>query len=299
MTLPVFYSPDYVAAAHTFDTTRKAQWVHDRVASDPRITITQPSDVWDIDRTTNAIAAVHDRAYVSALAHGTPRHLAESQGFGWDENLWLAVNRSTAGVLSAVDAACAGPTRFAGSLSSGLHHAKFAHGDGFCSVNGLIVAARHAVNTYGMHVVILDVDAHAGGGTNQLLRHHDLRTVTHLDLTTKPYDSYAKETPRVGDVNIEDAHLDDRSYLDQLDGLLRHIPTTRDTLVLHNAGMDPAPEIGVSTLREREQRVAQTLHARGLASVFVLAGGYTSHQSPAALAEAHAQTLWAFADHTE
>ena len=317
MTLLVHYSTDYVAAAHAFDTTRKAAWVADAVRGIEGVRIVAPAARWDEDATEVAIRRVHDAGYVDALATGVPRHLAESQGFVWDPGLWTAVRASTAGVLSAVDAVlapvgagadrAAGGARLSGSLSSGMHHAKFATGDGFCRVHPLDAAAAHAVAPYGADVTVLDVDAHAGGGTDELLRHHGdtlgLARVRHLDLTTKPFDSYRHRTPRPGDVNVEDPALDrdDDRYLDAVDALLARLPdaTAADRLhlVLHNAGMDPSPGISFDALAERERRVAAALVDRGLAGVFVLAGGYTWSASPDEVAAAHASTVRAFAAH--
>ena len=319
MTLLVHYCPAYVAAAHAFDTTRKAAWVADAVRDLDGVRIVAPSAAWDDAAVAAAIRRVHDAGYVDALATGEPRALAESQGFTWDPGLWTAVRASTAGVLSAVDVVldaagaasdvgatdAADAVRLSGSLSSGMHHAKFATGDGFCTVNGLVVAAQHAVTHHDVDVTIFDVDAHAGGGTDELLRLHDaslgLDRVRHLDLTTKPFDSYVHRTPRPGDVNIEDTALgSDDAYLEAIDVLLDALPTVaagaRPHLVLHNAGMDPSPEISFAALAERERRVAATLVARGLAGVFVLAGGYTWSASEDEVARAHASTVRAFAD---
>jgi acetoin utilization deacetylase AcuC-like enzyme len=297
----VFYSEDYVAAAHAFDTTRKARWVAELVADAPGVTLTAPTD---LDTIEAAIRTVHDHAYIDALATGEPRHLAQSQGFEWDPGLWRAIRATTAGVRSAVDAALgardgtagpAGTARLAGSLSSGLHHAKFARGDGFCSVNGLVVAARHALAQHDVDVTILDLDAHAGGGTDELLRHHRLDRVRHLDLTVSPFDSYTDRAPRPGDVNIEDPTLDDVGYLAAVDALLALLPDGPDHVVLHNAGMDPYPSISFAALAERERRVARALVERGLAGLFVLAGGYTCSASPAEVAASHAATVTTFA----
>jgi len=317
MTLLVRYSTDYVAAAHAFDTTRKAAWVADAVRGIEGVRIVAPAARWDAAATEAAIRRVHDAGYVDALATGVPRHLAESQGFVWDPGLWTAVRASTAGVLSAVDAVlapavagagrAAGGVRLSGSLSSGMHHAKFATGDGFCSVNALVVAAAHAVAAYDADVTVLDVDAHAGGGTDELLRLHGdtlgLARVRHLDLTTKPFDSYTHRAARPGDVNVEDPTLDgdDDRYLDAVDALLSRLPDAaaaeRPQLVLHNAGMDPSPGISFDALAERERRVAAALVGRGLAGVFVLAGGYTWLATPDEVAAAHASTVRAFAAH--
>jgi acetoin utilization deacetylase AcuC-like enzyme len=312
MILQVHYSPDYVAAAHAFDTTRKAAWVADAVRDLPGVALVAPAPGWDEVAVETAIRRVHASAYVDALATGVPRRLAESQGFTWDPGLWTAVRASTAGMLSAVDVVLDAAHRSAddgvhdgahlsGSLSSGMHHAKHATGDGFCTVNGLVIAAAHAVARSDVHVTVLDLDAHAGGGTDELLRLHGrslaLDRVRHLDLTTKPYDSYRHLPPRAGDVNIEDVALDgdDDAYLAAVDTLLARLPEGPGHLVLHNAGMDPSPGITFAALAERERRVATTLVDRRLAGVFALAGGYTWSATEAEVAAAHASTVRAFA----
>jgi len=51
-----------------------------------------------------------------------------------------------------------------GSLSSGLHHARRTHGAGFCTFNGLALAALTALEVLtagAQRVLILNLDAHA------------------------------------------------------------------------------------------------------------------------------------------
>ena len=141
-----------------------------------------------------------------------------------------------------------------------------------------------------------------GGGTDELLRLHGtslgLDRVRHLDLTTKPYDSYSSLPARPGDSHIEDGGLDgdDDAYLAAVGTLLDALPEGPGNLVLHNAGMDPSPGISFAALAERERRVVAAIVARGLPAVFVLAGGYTWSATESEVAAAHASTVRAFAD---
>jgi acetoin utilization deacetylase AcuC-like enzyme len=304
VTLQVFYSPDYLAAAHAFDTTRKPLWVAATVHDLPGVALLPPSDAWDDAAIEAAIRRVHHRDYVDAIATGEPLAFAQSQGLAWDPGLWTAVRASTAGIVSAVDVVLAGGERLAGSLSSGLHHAKHTTGGGFCTVNGLVVAAAHAIERYDVDVTVLDVDARAGGGTDELLRIHGtnpeagglgLDRVRHLDLSTKLYDSYSGLTPRPGDINIEDVGFDDDSYLAAVDTLIDALPSGPGHLVLHNAGMDLAPEISLPALEERERRIVAALVERELAAVFTLDGGSTWAMTEEELAFAHAFTVRAYA----
>ena len=92
----VFYSPAYVVAAHSFDTTRKAKWVADslEVEAIGGITLSAPSAL-----TEDEVAIAHEREYVNAVKTGAPKGLATSQGFDWDPSLWTGVRASSGGVL--------------------------------------------------------------------------------------------------------------------------------------------------------------------------------------------------------
>lgn len=283
----VFYSPEYVAARYAFDTTRKAAWVADRIRDDVALTAPDTTDVEAL------IRRVHADHYVDALATGKPKVLAESQGFDWDAGLWTSIKASTAGMVRAVDDALT-HDRPSGSLSSGMHHAGFDYGSGFCSVNGLVVAAHHALRHYGVGVTILDLDAHAGGGTDDLLRANDMTDVQHLDLTVSAFDVY-RGTRQHGDYNFIMDSVDDWSYLTLVEFLLEQIPVTRDRLVIYNAGMDPYPQVSRKALVDRERMVADHLRRNGVNVVFGLAGGYTWNQTPEEAADLHVHTVNAFA----
>jgi acetoin utilization deacetylase AcuC-like enzyme len=283
----VFYSPDYVAAKHEFDTTRKAAWVADRIRNDVALTAPDTTDVEAL------IRRVHAPYYVDALATGQPKRLAESQGFDWDAGLWTGIKASTAGMVAAVHDALT-HDRPSGSLSSGMHHAGYDYGAGFCSVNGLVVAARYAKEHFGVGVTILDLDAHAGGGTDNLLRQHEMTDVQHLDLTVSPFDTYIGVKHR-DDRNFVMDVVDDWTYLVLVEHLLEQIPLRDDRLVIYNAGMDPYPTVSRKALAERERMVADYLTRNRINSVFGLAGGYTWTQTPAEAAAMHVLTVNAFA----
>lgn len=283
----VFYSPEYVAARYAFDTTRKAAWVADRIRDDVAITAPDTTDVEAL------IRRVHADHYVDALATGKPKVLAESQGFDWNAGLWTGIKASTAGMVRAVDDALT-HDRPSGSLSSGMHHAGFDYGSGFCSVNGLVVAAHHALRHYGVGVTILDLDAHAGGGTDDLLRANDMTDVQHLDLTVSAFDVY-RGTRQHGDYNFIMDSVDDWSYLTLVKFLLEQIPVTDDRLVIYNAGMDPYPQVSRKALADRERMVADHLRRNRVNVVFGLAGGYTWNQTPEEAADLHVHTVNAFA----
>ena len=286
--MKVFYDEGYVASAHDFPTTRKSGQIAEAVRDGrvPGAVIVDPSAF--LAAAEAGIAAIHDRDYLDALRVGEPRCLAEGNGFDWDPGIWTMARHSTAGVVAAVEAAMVDGV--SGSLSSGLHHARPGGGEGFCTVNGLVVAARHAAELVDGRIVILDVDAHCGGGTAEIIGHD--RQILHLDLSISSFDSYR---PTGDDQLVVVGPSDDEGYLHELDLMLGRIPDDAG-LVLVNAGMDPHPGIAVGTLVERERRIADALAERGVPAAFVLAGGYLHGITEAELVDLHLLTVAAFAE---
>jgi acetoin utilization deacetylase AcuC-like enzyme len=266
----LFYSADYVRAEYAFDTTRKARWVAESLQTEPvaGVEFVAPEPV-----TEALLCEMHDPAYVTAVRTGAPRALAESQGFAWDALLWPSVCASTGGALAAADVALR--EGCAGSLSSGLHHARRDQGQGYCTFNGLALAARHALASGANSVLILDLDAHCGGGTHSLVTEEP--RIRHADIAVDPYDSY---TPS-GDNRFELVG-DPARYLPALHELLANLEDGRYGLCLYNAGMDPHEGCAVGglagiteeILAERERLVFAWLRARAIPVAFVLAGGY-------------------------
>ena len=290
--MKIFYNDGYVAPNHSFDTTRKAAWIADAIHETgvPGVELVDPACFTGLAE--QVIESIHDTEYVDALRKGEPEGLASSQGFVWDEGIWEMALNSTAGVLGAVTEALASGSS-AGSLSSGLHHARAGEGSGFCTVNGLAGAARHALGLVDGTVVVLDVDAHCGGGTHSLIGHEE--RIRHLDLSVSSFDSYAAAGDNRLVLLTRDAGRAgfDRRYLDELDGFLDQIPD--DTgLVVYNAGMDPHPTVSSAALTRRENRVAEWCSVNSVPVAFVLAGGYTHVMAEGQLVALHMKTVRAF-----
>jgi acetoin utilization deacetylase AcuC-like enzyme len=292
--VPVFFSPEYVVAAHSFDTTRKAGWVAESLAADPidGVELRVPTPLTEGD-----LLACHDPAYVTAIRTGEPRDLAETNEFTWDPSLWTMVCASNGGAVQAALTALH-DGGVAGSLSSGLHHAKRRRGDGYCTFNGLALAARRVLGEGARGVLILDLDAHCGGGTFDILG--DEPRVRSVDIAVSPYDGYDPNERTTLDV-LTDA----TAYLPTLRDRLAAVSTDDVDLVIYNAGMDPYERCRIGglsgmtaeVLAEREAMVFAWAAERGVPVAFVLAGGYVSSGFDApALVALHRLTLAAAAD---
>lgn len=163
-----------------------------------------------------------------------------------------------------------------GPVSSGLHHAKVATGDGYCVLNGLVVAARVAVDLGGARrILILDLGAHCGGGTAELIE--GFEQVEQVDVSVFPFDVYDwRPDARLTICSGED-------YLSVVERELARIPEPGSIdLVIYNAGMDVYEHAGgvhgvdTAAVRERERMVFEWASTHGLPVAFALAGGYTS-----------------------
>ena len=294
--MPVYYSPDYTLAGYAFDTTRKAALVAATLRDEPveGVQMVEPEPL-----TEAQLSEVHDPAYVSAVRTGEPRHLAQSQGFDWDPGLWQMVCATNGGAVAAALAALESGGA-AGSLSSGLHHAKRDHGDGFCTFNGLALAARAALRAGAGRILIIDLDAHCGGGTAQLLG--DDPRIHQLDVAVDAYDWYA--APQGWTLDLVDDAAD---YMPTVARRLRELQTAGESfdLVLYNAGMDPFEEcrtggldgMTAKVLRRRDRYVFDWCRWQAKAPLaFVLAGGYaTDEDGRAALTVLHRSTIEAAA----
>ena len=187
-TVPIFYNDKYVAPVTDFDTLRKSAEIAERI---PEMLV-DPACM--VEEATKQILNAHSREYVKALQTGDPGYLSETNGFNWDEGVWEMAVNSTAGVLAACKTVLSPDTsapKIAGSLSSGLHHARTGSGSGYCTVNGLAVAANSFKN---LNIMILDFDAHCGGGTVNMLRDLGIdHRVSQYDLSTNMFDGYDED----------------------------------------------------------------------------------------------------------
>lgn len=202
------------------------------------------------------LCLAHDAAYVRGVLA-----LEQPNGFGnrlpevaatlpWTCGAMLAAARA-----ALADACAVAPV-------SGFHHAGYDQGGGYCTFNGLMVAALVLKRDGAVQRVgVLDFDQHYGNGTSAIIRELDLDWIEHY--------SAGAHWNRAEHAGI---------FLGGIPALLRQFEHC--DLLLYQAGADPhiADPLGgwltTDQLRERDRRVFAGCRAMHLPIAWNLAGGY-------------------------
>jgi acetoin utilization deacetylase AcuC-like enzyme len=132
------------------------------------------------------LLAVHPRAYLASL------EAMSARGGGalfldtvLSRDSWAAVLGATGAVLAAVDHALGSHAHGFAAVRPPGHHALTARGMGFCLVNNVVVAARHAQRAGRERVLIIDWDVHHGNGTQALVETDP--TIRYVSLHQHPW----------------------------------------------------------------------------------------------------------------
>jgi acetoin utilization deacetylase AcuC-like enzyme len=166
-------------------------------------------------------------------------------------------------------------------IGGGFHHAFPDHGEGFCLLNDVAIAACKVIeDKLARRVMIVDCDLHQGNGTAAALAgRKDIFT-----LSIHQMDIYPTDKP-LSTVDIGLMSGDgDAKYLAEL---RVHIPRIysefRPDIVLYLAGADPyeGDQLGglsltKAGLKERDKLVIENARRLGIPVAVVLAGGYAA-----------------------
>lgn len=134
------------------------------------------------------LARVHDPDYIAAVQRlSEPGRRASAEdaarfGLGTSDNPVFAgmhrlIERVCAATTTAVELVASGTVLRAANFGGGLHHAMRGQASGFCVYNDLAVGILNAVESHGLRVAYVDIDAHHGDGV-QALFYDDPRVLT-------------------------------------------------------------------------------------------------------------------------
>jgi acetoin utilization deacetylase AcuC-like enzyme len=301
--ITTFYHPGFAAPIgdHIMPMSKFAL-VADGLKSIRGVRLAEPAPVTDEE-----LRLVHTPEYITAVRTGAPRVLAESQKFPWSPALFPSVCLTNGACLAA--ARQARHNGVAAAVASGFHHAHADHGEGFCTFNGLVIAAE-ALRSSGevRTVVILDLDLHYGNGTAALAATRPWLTALSI------YGNDYKSNAAYRDVTVRH-HEDGPNYFSaalpagcdgpRLNEILdQHLPALlksgKPDLLLYQAGADPLQDdpysplaLSHADLLERDRRVFEFARGQAIPIAWVLAGGYTRDITK--VVEAHLNTFRAAA----
>ena len=129
----------------------------------------------DVRTSPAATAAQLETVHPAAYLEGIERFCAQGGGALDPDTLvsagsWEAALHSAGGAVALVDALLGGEARLGSSLHRPPgHHAEPARAMGFCLLANVAVAARHALDAYGLtRILVLDWDVHHGNGTHDV-----------------------------------------------------------------------------------------------------------------------------------
>jgi acetoin utilization deacetylase AcuC-like enzyme len=228
--------------------------------------------------TDEDILRAHDPDYIRRFLNG---ELSAKEirrvGLPWSAEIVQRTRYSVGGTIAASRTAL--EDGVAVNLGGGTHHAFRDHGQGYCWLNDIVIAAR-AVQAAGLvrQVLIIDCDVHQGNGTAATLK--DDASIFTFSIHGKNNFPYRKEKSDL-DVELPDG-AQDADYLAALDeGIMRSIKNFSAELVIYLAGADPYREdrfgrlaLTKEGLAQRDRLVLRFCDKANLPAAVTMAGGY-------------------------
>jgi acetoin utilization deacetylase AcuC-like enzyme len=238
------------------------------------------------------VSLAHERAYVDQVfAADVPEAINRLIGFHVSESVAARARHASAGTVLAARLAL--EQGIAVSTAGGSHHAKRAHGAGFCVFNDAGVAANVLLATgEAGTAMVFDCDVHQGDGTAEIFK-AEPRVFT-VSLHAEKNFPTRKEQSDI-DIGLPDG-MQDEAYLEVArEALMASINKMRPDIVFYNAGVDPHRDdrlgrlsLSDEGLAERDRRVIGFFREQGIPVACVMGGGYS--RDIAEIANRHAIT---------
>jgi len=276
-TLPLVWTPEYEVdiGVHVFPTSKyrlaKQRLSEERILDQVRLLRPDPA-------TRVELELIHTPEWVETVLAG--RLLPSQEALlelPFSPELLRASLLSCGGTVLAAKLAL--EEGVAVHLGGGFHHAFADHGEGFCLLNDVAVAAALSrQRDLAERVAVVDLDVHHGNGTAAIFQ--DEPAVFTFSMHQERNYPLVKP-PSDLDVGLEDG-VGDQRYLALLqDHLVAILDAERPDLVLYLAGADPFLDdqlgglrLTLEGLRRRDGMVLEECRRRGVAVATVSAGGY-------------------------
>lgn len=179
------------------------------------------------------------------------------------------------------------------NVAGGTHHAYPGHGEGFCVLNDIAIAANYLLHhRLAQRILIIDLDVHQGNGTAHIFR--DERRVFTFSMHGAKNYPLRKEHSDL-DIGLPD-RTGDGPYLRILhETLPRLLDEFQPDLAFYLSGVDVLQSdklgrlgLSIQGCRERDRFVFETLKRAEVPVAVSMGGGYS--ERIAHIVEAHANT---------
>jgi acetoin utilization deacetylase AcuC-like enzyme len=243
------------------------------------------------------LTAVHSHSYLKAVEATARQAASAGEQIALDADTWVSgksyeIARLAAGAgIKATDAVLSGTYRHAFLIVRPPgHHALPETAMGFCLINNVAVAARHAQRNKGLKkIMIIDFDVHHGNGTQEIF--YEDPGVLFLSLQQFPFwppnsGWYADDGAGAGrgyNINIPlPEGTGDRGYLSAFDLIVSPVCMNyRPELILLSAGFDAhkhdplaGQQVSTGGFRLLAGRIADLAENLSVPVVGFLEGGY-------------------------
>ncbi|MCL4131929.1 UNVERIFIED_CONTAM: hypothetical protein GTU68_060327 [Idotea baltica] len=277
--IPIFHSDRFVPQlpeGHRFPISKyqliREQLLYEGTIQENQLEESEPCE-------ESAILQVHSREYWNNIKELTlSSRDVRRIGFPQSPELVNRSRRSCQGTFTAALAAL--KTGIGMNIAGGTHHAYTSHGEGFCILNDIAIAANHLMKHCEIKkILVVDLDVHQGNGTAKVFQ-EDARVFT-FSMHGKDNYPLQKEESDL-DIPLKTGIRDDE-YLSILkDTLPRLIETEQPEFVFFQAGVDvlESDKLGKLSLsktgcKTRDKIVLETCHHANIPLAVAIGGGYS------------------------
>ena len=180
------------------------------------------------------------------------------------------------------------------NVAGGTHHAFASHGEGFCLLNDMAVAANYLLKkNLAQQILIIDLDVHQGNGTAKLFEQE--KKVFTFSMHGEHNYPFRKEKSDL-DIPLKDG-TDDATYLSLLkENLSNLIYKIKPTFAFFLSGVDILAtdkfgklKLTMAGCRQRDEMVFTTLQQQQIPCMAAMGGGYSADVK--IITEAHCNTF--------
>jgi acetoin utilization deacetylase AcuC-like enzyme len=180
------------------------------------------------------------------------------------------------------------------NVAGGTHHAFADHGEGFCLLNDMAVAANYLLHeNLSRQILIIDLDVHQGNGTAKLFENE--KKVFTFSMHGEHNYPFRKEKSNL-DIPLKDG-TDDTIYLGLLKkNLSKLINEVNPDFIFFLSGVDILEtdkfgklKVTMNGCKQRDEMVFNTLQQKKIPCVVAMGGGYSADVK--IITEAHCNTF--------